>query len=137
MEKEPKIPFTISEAKKKEGRYCCAYACTNPAIKRKSGLCHRHYRIKRKAIDKVYDRYNLMKCSATQRNLPFRISLQEFRDFCKKTGYIINKGYRGRVATIDRIIPEKGYTIENIQILSLRANVKKYHEEEKDNDCPF
>ncbi|MDP2687548.1 MAG: hypothetical protein Q8O62_10015 [Aequorivita sp.] len=142
MEETKELPFCISEAKKEKGRYCCAYACSNDAVARKGGLCHKHYRLKRKNIDPVYDRYNLWKCSATQRGKSFVVSLEEFRDFCIETGYILKKGMRGKNATLDRDDVLEGYLMQNITIMTLRANVKKWHTEDKKRieeraECPF
>lgn len=146
MEETKDLPFCISEAKKKEGRYCCAYACTNEPVEKKGALCHKHYRIKRKNIDPVYDRYNLWKCSATQRGKNFFVSLEEFRELCIETGYILKKGMRGKNATLDRTIVTEGYHRDNITIMTLRANVKKWHQEDKQRiaerkeektACPF
>lgn len=132
-----KLPFKISLSKKAAGTYCCAYGCTNNGIAKKAGLCHKHYARKTRALDPVYARYNQMKCAATQRKISFLITIDQFRAFCNQTGYIVNKGYRGMVATIDRIDNNRGYSIDNIQIMSLRANVHKFHNHDKFNDVPF
>jgi hypothetical protein len=124
--------FCISEAKKKAGRYCCAYNCTNEPIKRKGGLCHKHYARKRREFDPVGTRFNQFKGNARRRNKPFEITISQFRKFCSDTGYLISKGKRGQNATIDRIDNSKGYTIDNIQLLTLRQNASKGA-----SDCPF
>lgn len=116
--------MVLSEAKKKAGVYCCAYACKNNPVKKLGGLCYKHYRRKRREIDPVYCRYNNFKSNATARGKDFTITLTEFRRFCDKTGYLKN-GYRGFRATIDRICNAHGYHIWNIQILSHKANCSK------------
>lgn len=70
------------------------------------------------------------------------VSLEEFRAFCNETGYILKKGMRGKKATIDRDDVLEGYTIPNLTIMTLRANVKKWHNEDKQRieekaECPF
>lgn len=117
--------FCISQAKKAEGRFCCAYNCRNKPAPRKGGLCHTHYRRKRLFIDKVAVRYTDFKGNAKKRNIPFYITLEEFRRFCEKTGYLIVKGRRGYNATIDRINNKEGYTIDNIHLLTHRQNASK------------
>lgn len=124
--------FAISETKKKQGRYCCAYACTNRPNPRKGGLCDKHYARKRRELDPVYTRYNQFKSSATRRKKPFSITLEQFREFCQETGYIVSKGMRGMRSTIDRVDNKKGYHIDNIQLLTLRQNASKGEKE-----CPF
>ena len=128
----------LSEKKKKEGKYCCAYACRNEPIARKGGLCHKHYARKIRDKDPVYARYNQFRSKSASRGIENSITLAEFRAFCKRTGYIVNKGYRGQKATIDRIDNSKGYHIDNIQLLSNRANARKGNRTNGDNfDCPF
>lgn len=117
--------FEVSISKKKEGRQCCAYACKNKPIKKLGGLCYKHYRRKRRKLDPVYCRYNNFKGNAKKRNIVFTITLQEFRFFCKQTGYIITKGKRGQNATIDRRCNAHGYHLWNIQLLTNRANASK------------
>lgn len=130
--------MVLSDRKKKEGKYCCAYACKNKPVARKGGLCHKHYARRVKERDPVYDRYHNFKNNALARGKEFTISLDQFRKFCKRTGYIIKKGMRGKNATIDRRCNLHGYHIWNIQILTLSQNCRKgtkfAHERE---DLPF
>lgn len=125
------INFKISEAKKLAGIHCCAYGCKNDPIKKKCGLCHKHYSIHSRIKDPVLNRYVNFRGNALRREKEFTITLQEFRDFCQKTGYIIEKGKRGRNCSIDRINNNQGYHIENVQIMSAINNTKKYHNEDK------
>lgn len=116
--------FKISQPKKDAGLKCCAYGCSNDPVKKLGGLCHKHYRRKRRIIDPVYCRFNGMKGNAKRRNIPFTITLIELRNFCKRTGYL-SKGKRGQNATIDRRCNVHGYHIWNIQLLTNRANASK------------
>ena len=125
------LQFKTSEAKKKQGNYCCAYGCDKLPNAKKKGLCHMHYKRYRRIADPVYDRYVNFKGNALRRCKEFTITLQEFRDFCTKEGYIISKGKRGYNCTIDRIENQHGYHIWNIQILSMANNIKKYNNEDK------
>ena len=124
--------FKISEAKKKQGKYCCAYHCKNEPVGKLGGLCYKHYWRKRKELDPVYARYNQFKSNATRRGKECTITLEEFRGFCEETGYIVEKGKRGMNATIDRIDNTKGYHIDNIQLLTHRQNASK-----GERECPF
>lgn len=132
--------MVLSESKKAAGRYCCAYGCKNKPIKRKGGLCHKHYRRKRREIDPVAERYNNFCGNAAKRNKENSVTLAEFRALCERTGYIITKGMRGKNATLDRRCNAHGYHIWNIQILTLSANCRKgtSHNENEDRFyCPF
>lgn len=125
------LEFKISEAKKLLGIFCCAYGCKKDACNRKRGLCHKHYHIWRRIIDPVYDRYVNFKRNALKRNKDFTITIEEFRGFCLETGYIIKKGMRGRNCTVDRRDNRYGYHIWNIQLKTNKANIAKYHNEDK------
>ena len=128
----------LSGKKKKEGKYCCAYACRNEPIPRKGGLCHKHYARKIRDKDPVYARYNQFCSKAAARGIENTITLDEFRKFCSRTGYIVNKGYRGQIATLDRMCNAHGYHIWNTQLISNRANARKGNRTNGDNfDCPF
>jgi hypothetical protein len=120
-----KIPFQISVSKRKAGRYCCAYGCTGKPNEKKRGLCHKHWARLRKAVDPVYDRYNHFKNNAIKRKKEFNITLEEFRKWCDDEGYLKN-GKRGKNATIDRDKNWLGYSIDNIKLITNRANIKKY-----------
>lgn len=125
------INFKISEPKKIEGIFCCAYGCKNKPYPRKAGLCSKHYARHRRMIDPIYDRYANFKNNALRRCKDFTITLEQFRGFCNETGYIIKKGMRGRNCTIDRINNNEGYHIWNIQILTLNKNIEKYNNVDK------
>lgn len=133
-----KLDFKISEIKRKAGKECCAYGCKSKPNEKKCGMCHKHYHIYRRIKDPVYDRFVNFKGNALRRKKEFVITLQEFRDFCQEKGYIIKKGMRGRNCSIDRIDNKLGYSIGNIQILTMNRNLEKYHKIDKLTDeCPF
>lgn len=133
-----KLEFKISEAKKQTKKECCAYHCHAKPNAKKLGLCHKHYAIYRRIKDPVYDRYVNFKGNALRRCKDFSITLEQFRDFCKETGYVIKKGMRGKNCTVDRINNNIGYRIDNIQLLTNKANIEKYHKIDKlTEDMPF
>ena len=117
--------FCISQAKKEAGRYCCAYNCTSKPVKKKGGLCHKHYARKTRLEDPVLSRFNDFKGNAKKRNKSCSVTLVEFRQFCKDNNYIVKPGRRGQNATIDRIRNEEGYHIGNMQILTHKRNSSK------------
>lgn len=121
----------LSPAKKSKGEKCCAFHCHNAPVQKLGGLCYKHYRRKRRKLDPVGIRYQDFTGNARKRGIPCNVTLKEFRQFCVDNDYIVVKGQRGRAATIDRIRNNEGYYIGNMQILSLRANVKKYNTEDR------
>jgi len=80
--------------------------------------------------------YQTLKSNAKKRGKEFTITLHEFILFCHETNYIGYKGRRGSCLSVDRIDQNKGYTIDNIQTLTVSENSKKQRQFEKEN-CPF
>ena len=130
--------MVLSESKKKEGRFCCAYSCQSKPNPKKGGLCDKHFARKRRKLDPVAVRYNNFKGNAKKRGIGFFVALPEFRKFCIDNKYITVKGRRGQNATIDRRCNAHGYYIWNMQILSNRANASKGPGFSGDSfECPF
>lgn len=134
-----KLEFKISEAKRKAGKECCAYCCKSKPNAKKLGLCHKHYAIYRRQKDPVYDRFVNFKGNALRRKKEFTITLEQFREFCEKTGYIVKKGMRGARCSVDRINNSLGYSIDNIQLLTIQKNIEKYNTTDKNHEdyTPF
>lgn len=137
------LPFKISSAKKLAGVKCCAYGCNSKPVYKKGNLCHKHYRRKLRASDPVQIRYADFCYKARSRGKENTITLEEFRNFCERTGYIITKGKRGQNATLDRRCNVHGYHIWNLQLLTNRQNASKGASHAGDNfdgkhhDLPF
>jgi len=138
IKKKKNLPFEISNAKKEEGRYCCAYACRNAPVRKKGGLCHKHYARKLRHKDPIQVRYNQLRSSARQRGREVRFTLEEFRQWCHRHGYLTIKGNRGYNATLDRRCNTQDYYLWNLQLMSHRSNASKGNRTNGDNfECPF
>lgn len=102
---------------------CAAKNCTRKCKGKLCSSCRcRKYRLS----DPVRYAFNNLRNRAKQRNIVFTITLDDFRMWCKKVQYI---GFSGRSAesyTIDRRYEDIGYHVDNIQVLKLKDNVKKY-----------
>lgn len=122
-------------AKDKKKGICPAYRCSNKIADKKK-FCHRHHAQYQKETNPIGYAYSSLKQNAKRRNKEFKLTIKEFRQFCGETNYINLKGKKASCASIDRINPNKGYEIGNIQILSLSDNSKKMHQDNND-DCPF
>jgi len=128
----------LSDIKKEKGVKCCAYGCSNKPAEKLGGLCYKHYQRQRRILDPVGVRYSQFKINALKRGKVFEITLDEFRHWCKITGYCIVKGRRGKAATIDRRCNVHGYFIWNIQLMTLSRNASKGSGFSGDNfECPF
>lgn len=77
--------------------------------------------------------FNHLRGNAKRRGKEFNLTLNEFKQFCNETGYLEKKGKDKNSMTIDRIDSKKGYSINNIRILSHYENSIRA---DKD-DCPF
>lgn len=69
--------------------------------------------------------WQTLKDNSKRRKIPFDITLEEFEQFCIKTDYLIGKGRTKDSYSIDRIDSSKGYTINNIQKLTVSENSQK------------
>lgn len=69
-----------------------------------------------------------LRSNAKRRGKAFELTYNEFKEFCIECDYINNRGRKSSSYHIDRIDPSKGYTKDNIQVLTNAQNVKKYFE---------
>ena len=74
--------------------------------------------------------YNRLKQNAKRRGKQFTLTYSEFIQFCTETNYLDKRGRTRKKCHIDRIDNEKGYTAENIRILTSSENIKKQHSED-------
>lgn len=120
--------FKVAKYNKKA---CLAYRCRNEKAKGKT-LCPKHLKRRAKEINPASYFYSILRQNAKRRGKEFLLTIEEFKGFCEKTNYLKVKGRYSRSKTIDRIDPSKGYSIDNIQIMSNKANASKRWE-----DVPF
>jgi hypothetical protein len=108
----------------KPGR-CHVAHCTNKTTGT-TKLCSTCRSRKCRKADPVRYAYNNLRNHAEARGILFTITLDQFREFCRKVNYIGFKGRSAESYTIDRRHEDIGYHIDNIQVLSNSNNVKKY-----------
>jgi hypothetical protein len=77
--------------------------------------------------------------NAKRRRKPFDLTLEQFSNFCMKTGYGELKGKTATSLSVDRIRSWEGYTVNNIRAISLSDNTKLRNDPtyEVDEFCPF
>ncbi len=68
----------------------------------------------------------VLKNNARRRGKDFQLTFEQFLEFAVKSGYIAGKGIYKESLHIDRIDETKGYTVDNIQVLTNIENVRKY-----------
>lgn len=99
--------------------------CCGSRAKR-SGLCWPCYNKRTKKRNPVSFAYHILKANAKRRGKTFTLTVEQFKMFCIKTNYLKGKGRSSEGYTIDRIDESKGYSIDNIQVLTNKENTKKY-----------
>lgn len=70
--------------------------------------------------------FQTLRQNARRRGKEFTLTFEDFEAFCYAFDYIAGKGRKAKSYTVDRIDNEKGYTRDNIQMLTKSDNVKKY-----------
>lgn len=114
----------------KDPRLCIEKRCTN---KRQKGrkYCSTCRKKKWRAKYPMKAAFQTLRQNRRRRDkeqgkvTPFTLTFEQFKKFCIKTKYMAGKGRSKESYTIDCIIPELGYTYENIQKLSESDNSKK------------
>ena len=71
-----------------------------------------------------YAYYNLI-ANSKRRNISFTLTFQQFQQFSIRHEYIQNKGTTKESYSIDRINSRKGYSLDNIQVLTVSQNSSK------------
>lgn len=71
--------------------------------------------------------FNTFRTHARNRKIPFTITLAEFREFCKQTGYLELRGQQPGSLTIDRKNHDEGYHHWNICVKSHAENSTNGH----------
>ena len=113
-----------SSARKMREGICKHWGCTNPKRENRwdcetcKSRKHRINNPERYAFQQV-------KRSADMREIPFKLTFEEFLEFDRQTGYVASKGTGAESLTIDRKDDSKGYEKGNIRALTWDANCAK------------
>lgn len=113
-----------------EIRYCHIPYCLNVAAKKRK-MCNKCRTRKYRENNPLMSTYHINKSNAKRRDVPFEITVSEFKQFCVENDYLLLKGTKPDSLTIDRIRADLGYTYANMQVLPLIDNVRKQHVERK------
>lgn len=127
---------------------CSTYRCKNKP-KGKAAFCGscktRMYRLK----NPTRYAFQNLKHRAEERGIEFKLTFEEFEDFCKETGHLEKKGKGSQHNNVDRIREGEPYQRDNIQSLNKLKNIYKYYDwrtkqmvtikgpEVPDEDLPF
>ena len=116
------------------GCKCKRKWCRRDAHKR--GLCTLHYNRFWRATNPLRYAYQNLKSNCKRRKKELILTLAEFQEWCEITGYIEKKGRGWNDYTIDRKDNSKGYSIDNIQMITKRDNLDKWNNHDK-HQVPF
>jgi len=103
---------------------CCVRGCRKPAAQK--GQCYAHAKQDYARRHPLRYCFNSLKQNAKRRGKPFDLTFEQFEEFAIRTDYVNKRGTSAQGYTIDRIDPTKGYTADNIQVLTNAQNVRKY-----------
>lgn len=121
-------PFCVS---RKTVHKCSARGCKRKTRTAGTLFCDKHARRAWRYKNKAHAAYENLKRSAKRRGKDFKISLDEWKKFCIATGYHKEKGRSAAAMSIDRIDVTKGYSIENIRVITVSENSRKGATEDK------
>lgn len=96
---------------------CVHWGCSRPAREGRKD-CNTCAKRKTRMNNPLKYAFNNVRDCARQRKIPFLLTLEEFKAFCDRTGYLTKKGREFDDLTIDRIDPSKPYQTDNIRALS-------------------
>lgn len=107
---------------------CPVRFCRNPRSPKshnKGGICSRCWMRQWRANNPVKATFAALRWSAKSRRKSLEITFQEFAEWCAKNNYIELRGREANCAQIDRIDYRRGYSLDNMQILSCSENSAK------------
>lgn len=103
--------------------------CKNKGCRKKKAkgraICHSCKAKKYREDNPVKSAYQNLRYNAKRRKKEFDLTFEQFEKLCVETEYIKKRGKSKDSYSIDRIDPEKGYTIDNIRVISLAENSRK------------
>lgn len=117
--------------------------CKTPHCRRpgyRGSYCHRCHKRRYKERHPERYAYSNLRGNAKRRGKVFELTFEQFLQFVVKTNYMVSKGRFKQSYHIDRIDETKGYTIDNIQVITNTENIRKYlsyNYDERGKPCDF
>jgi len=105
-------------------RFCGTKYCRN-ICKNRRNFCNTCNSRKFRSKNPEYYCYITLKNNSKRRRKNFNLTFEEFKKFAIETKYIAGKGRSKQSLTIDRIDNSRGYSLDNIQILTKSENCSK------------
>lgn len=114
--------FNFSNGKK--GELCRVKFCRKPrrAGKRLCCRCEQHaWRVR----NPTKAAFRCIKDRAVRKKISFTLTFEEFREIAEATGYVESKGRRADQLHLDRIDARKGYSADNVRVITCSENSRK------------
>jgi hypothetical protein len=102
--------------------------CQEPNCRReakKGNFCHCHSKRRYRQKYPIKAAFQNLRTNARRRGKEFLLTFEQFEAFCQRTQYMTGKGRTKDSFTIDRRRNDEGYSVENIQIMTLSENSTK------------
>lgn len=122
--------FDTVTAGSKDSSLCCVKFCRS----RRGGphrLCHAHRMAKWRAENPIKSQFNILRDSARKRRIEFSLTFEQFKSMCMSTNYHEQSGCEAHCLQVDRVDAVRGYSIDNIQIITTSENTAKGNRERK------
>lgn len=115
-------------SKGKHPSKCQVFRCK--ANKANTGnLCHKHKMRLWRIRNPIASGFCKLRDRAKRRGIPFEITLPEYRQIVLSSGYLVRSGSFIGCLQLDRIDAKKGYTLGNLQVLTVSENAAKGNRE--------
>jgi len=122
------IELTMGEffrfAQNKHEDLCSVKGCRNKRKPDRRLCCRCHMKLWR-ARNPMRAAYHALKHGAKSRKIKFTITFDDFKEICTNTGYLAGRGQSPSDLHMDRINPNRGYEVDNLQVLTCSENSRK------------
>lgn len=119
---------------------CAAPHCRHQT-RRKNRLCSRCMMRAWRAANPMKAAYAHLKHNAKRRGKEFSLTSEQFAEWWKLNMLaMFPRGQNGDAISVDRIDQSRGYSLDNIQALTVSENSRKWHHRDKmkaENATPF
>lgn len=102
--------------------------CKTPFCRKKAdrgNYCYKCEKAKWRAANPMRAAFQNLRNNSKRRGKEFTLTFEQFSAFCYKTKYLAGRGRALDNYTIDRIDNSKGYTAENIRVMTNKENASK------------
>jgi len=111
-------------ATSKADHLCRVKHCRNDKSRERT-ICHKCKMRLWRYRNPTRSAYHALRSKAAVRKIKFTLTFIEFTELCQATSYLQEKGNHADQLHIDRIDPNKGYELSNIQVLTCSENSRK------------